>query len=162
MMPMTPSPRKLITTTFLDRLSRLDSDDSVVGAVTGMLGHDELYEEIPGTDSGMYSVDCGPNQDKILPGSIEVSMVVYQAGETWIFCYVAQKDLAHAWATRHRVELLDDYRVVEVSELTDAGYAVQAYRETFIELSYDDLSPSLLAIRVGRLMSNFRMLAFGG
>ena len=109
----------------------------------------------------MYSVDCGPNQDTLLTASIEVSMVVYQAGETWIFCYVSQKDLAHAWATRHRVELLDDGDVVEVSELTDAGYAVQAYRETFIELSYDDLSPSLLMIRLGRLMSNFRTVDWG-
>ncbi len=160
-MPMTPSHRKLITTTFVDRLSRLDLDDRVVGAVTGMLGHDELYEEIPGTDWGMYSVDCGPNQDNILPGSIEVSLVIYQTGETWIFCYVAQKDLAHAWATRHKLELLNDDRVVEVSELTDAGYAVQAYRERFIELSYDDLSPSLLMIRLGRLMSNFRTVDWG-
>ena len=88
-------------------------------------------------------------------------MVVYQAGETWIFCYVSQKSLAHAWATRHRVELLDDGDVVEVSELTDAGYAVQAYRETFIELSYDELTPSLLAGRARRLMSNCRTLVLG-
>ena len=155
---MTPSSRKLITTTFLDRLFRLQRDSDIIIAITGMLGHDEQYEEISGAGPGMYSVDCGSNQDKILREPIEVRTVAYQAGDTRIFCYVGQEDLACSWATRHRVQLVDDKGVVEVSELTDEGHAVQAYRERYIELSPEDRSPSLLAERIRPLVSAFKTL----
>ena len=155
---MTPSSRKLITTTFLDRLFRLQRDSDIIIAITGMLGYDERYEEIAGAGPGMYSVDCGSNQDKILREPIEVRTVAYQAGDTRIFCYVGQEDLACSWATRHRVRLVDDKSVVEVSELTDEGHAVQAYQERYIELSPEDRSPSLLAERIRPLVSAFKTL----
>ena len=158
---MTPSSRKLITTTFLDRLFRLQKDSDIIIAITGMLGHDDQYEEIAGAGPGMYSIDCGSNQDKILREPIEVRTVAYQAGDTRIFCYVAQEDLACSWATRHRVQLVDDVNdkgVVEVSELTDEGHAVQAYRERYIELSPEDRHPSRLAERIRPLVSAFKTL----
>ena len=155
---MTPSSRKLITTTFLDRLFRLQRDSDIIIAITGMLGHDEQYEEIAGAGPGMYSLDCGSNQDEILREPIQVRTVAYQQGDTRIFCYVGQEDLAHSWAARHRVRLVDYEGTVEVSELTDEGYAVQAYRERYIELSYDDESPSLLAQRIRPLISAFKTL----
>ena len=155
---MTPSSRKLITTTFLDRLFRLQKDKDIIIAITGMLGYDERYEEITGAGPGMYSIDCGSNHDKVLREPIEVRTVAYQAGDTRIFCYVAQEDLACSWATRHRVQLVNDKGVVEVSELSDEGYAVQAYRERYIELSSDDRSPSLLAERIRPLVSAFKTL----
>ena len=154
---MTPPSRKLLTTTFLDRLSRLDEDSDIIIAISGMLVHDEWYEEIAGAGPGMYSLDCGSNQDEILREPIQVRTVAYQQGDTRIFCYVGQEDLARSWAARHRVQLVDE-GTVEVSELTDEGYAVQAYRERYIELSYDDESPSLLAQRIRPLISAFKTL----
>ena len=150
--------RKLITTTFIDRLSRLDLDEDILIAVSGILGHDDLYEGIPGANSSMYSIDCGSSRDRITGGPIKVRTVVCRADETWIFCYVAQEDLAHSWAKRHSVRLVDNSDLVEVSELTDQGHEAQAYQEKFIELSEGDFHPSPIADRIRACIATFKMV----
>ena len=150
---MTQPPRKLISTTFLNRLSRLSSDSETIIAISGVF--DQQYEEIPGAVSGMYSINCGHNWNRILRTQIDVRTIAYQSSTSIIFCYVAHDSLAYSWASRHRIKVLDDIGIVEVSELTDEGRAVQAHHEKYIELSDQDRSPSLLAERIRPLMSTF-------
>ena len=152
---MTQPPRKLISATFLNRLSRLTSDSEIIIAISGISGHDQQYEEIPGAVPGMYSINCGHNWDQILRTQIDVRTIAYQSSTSIIFCYVAHDSLAYSWASRHRIKVLDDIGIVEVSELTDEGRAVQAHHEKYIELSDQDRSPSLLAERIRPLMSTF-------
>ena len=146
--------RKLLTATFLDRLSRLRRDSKILIAVSRLGRVEECAERIPLADPGMHSIYCGNNAYVGEIDRIDVRVVVYQVNTDLIVCYVDAKDLAHEWARKHRIELLSGNGVLRVIEMTDDPGVVGESEEQFIELAPRDRYPSLLAERVRRSINN--------
>ena len=146
--------RKLLTATFLDRLSRLRRDSKILIAVSRLGRAEECAERIPLADPGMHPIYCGNNAYVGEIDRIDVRVVVYQVNTDLIVCYVDAKDLAHEWARKHRIELLSADGVLRVIEMTDDPGVVGESEKQFIELAPRDRYPSLLAERVRRSTDN--------
>ena len=146
--------RKLLTATFLDRLSRLRSDSKILITVSRLGRVGEYAERIPLADPGMHSVYCGSNAYVGEIDRIDVRVIVYQVNTDLIVCYVDAEDLAHEWARKHRIELLPGGGVLRVIEMADDLGVVGESEERFIELGPEDRYPSLLAERVRRSIDN--------
>ena len=83
----------------------------------------------------------------------DVCAVIVWDGDTCIFCYVGHQE-SYEWAKHHRIDLLSSGDLISMTEIGDDGQAIEKSKDTFVELSEDDESPSLLAEKVRGLIKN--------
>ena len=154
---MPGQPRKLLTATFIDGLSRLSMDSRILIAISRLGRSGEFAEPISSADFMVHSIDCGENTYIGKLDRINIKVIVYQIGIDLIVSYVDAENLANEWARNHRVELISEGRVLRVIEIADDMKVVKESEERFIELGQDDRYPSLLAERVRKLINDQAM-----
>jgi hypothetical protein len=105
-------------------------------------------ESIKAADPGMQLIRCKQGCDLN-----DVRAVIVWDGDTCIFCYVGHQE-SYEWAKHHRIDLLSSGDLISMTEIGDDGQAIEESKDTFVELSEDDKSPSLLAEKVRGLIKN--------
>ena len=142
--------RCLLSDTFFKSFSNLHSGEqtSVLLAAAffwknpGKPGHYFELESIKAADPGMQLIRC-----KWSSIHSYVYAVIVWDEDTCIFCYVGHQE-SYEWAKHHRIDLLSSGDLLSMTEIGHDGQVIADSEDTFVELSEDDKSPSLLAEKV--------------
>ena len=114
----------------------------------GKPGHYFELESIKAADPGMQLIRC-----KWSSIHSYVYAVIVWDEDTCIFCYVGHQE-SYEWAKHHRIDLLSSGDLLSMTEIGHDGQVIADSEDTFVELSEDDKSPSLLAEKVRGLIKN--------